>query len=87
MRGKVTYGKDYGLGDRITPAHAGKRTCEVPTICFRWDHPRACEEKCFCSPLYPPVCGSPPRMRGKELGAVLASRFSRITPAHAGKSC
>ena len=31
--------------------------------------------------------GSPPRMRGKEIGKINNVRFVGITPAYAGKSC
>ena len=31
--------------------------------------------------------GSPPPMRGKVVGKIIKSKFLRITPAYAGKSC
>ena len=32
------------------------------------------------------MLGSPPRMRGKELGGILGNELAGITPAYAGKS-
>ena len=50
------------------------------------DHPRACGEKIqgrLQGSLYR---GSPPRMRGKEHAKNACCSWTRITPAHAGKS-
>ena len=66
MRGKHRQRGQGDMGDRITPAHAGKTpSISSPAPCPS-DHPRACGENysvsifcCFCS-------GSPPRMRGKQ---------------------
>ena len=70
----------------ITPAHAGK----TALVHLHWrppvDHPRACgENKTYAHKLYS-AKGSPPRMRGKREISRIARRYSRITPAHAGKT-
>ena len=86
-----TRGKDLQealrlIKQRITPAHAGKRSSYVRFGFFARDHPRACGEKPGRGILCQGPPGSPPRMRGKvpELGH--AHRQKGITPAHAGKS-
>ena len=70
----------------ITPAYAGKSLLNTDNTTAARDHPRACGEK-------PPSCpemstneGSPPRMRGKAQGQVMAGFAFGITPAYAGKS-
>ena len=86
MRGKLVSGFKNGIGERITPAHAGKT---IQMLCFfgsSTDHPRACGEntippgECFYS------AGSPPRMRGKHIARRNDRPYRRITPAHAGKT-
>ena len=53
---------------RITPAYAGKRSGISGRSKSLKDHPRVCGEKqCRRSNCYV-VLGSPPRMRGKEMG-------------------
>ena len=87
MRGKVLVSNVAIDEDGITPAHAGKRQASEGKQLQKQDHPRACGEK--NSPIMRTwrPWGSPPRMRGKELGRVSRLLFARITPAHAGKSC
>ena len=71
----------------ITPACAGKRrSAPAPTSKAR-DHPRVCGEKSSTGIQMQERIGSPPRMRGKDLGGVVLDVFGRITPACAGKSC
>ena len=70
----------------ITPACAGKRLCLLCVKLVVGDHPRVCGEKCRVVNVLVPKPGSPPRVRGKECGAVKAAMISRITPACAGKS-
>ena len=85
VRGKVSAGKILLHDGGITPACAGKslaRSC-LPG-CLR-DHPRVCGEKLFQSPLLRLPLGSPPRMRGKVLGAGEGRDGVGITPAYAGK--
>ena len=70
----------------ITPAHAGKSdTCPIRSGDSR-DHPRACGEKNIPTHHGILELGSPPRMRGKAISAVVQLFGDRITPAHAGKS-
>ena len=71
---------------RITPAHAGKTNAFCCSVCAGSDHPRACGENSGCVKLQRRTNGSPPRMRGKPLKAVLYLHTLRITPAHAGKT-
>ena len=85
MRGKEVVAKKVDAKNRITPAHAGKRSHCVLSLYVVQDHPRTCGEKLdSCCPL---VChlGSPPHMRGKgESDGVIFVPYG-ITPAHAGK--
>ena len=46
-----------------------------------------CGEKKFTFDAGKLIPGSPPRMRGKEIGKINNVRFVGITPAYAGKSC
>ena len=86
MRGKEAPEKQGKSGQRITPAHAGKRRrFSAPCAC-RWDHPRACGEKPKVTPPHSPYLGSPPRMRGKVTRPRQGANGLGITPAHAGKS-
>ena len=50
------------------------------------DHPRVCGEKRGSFPDFGNSKGSPPRMRGKALGALDLTLGLGITPAYAGKS-
>ena len=86
MRGKVSVHSAFSPFVRITPAYAGKSLLNTDNTTAARDHPRACGEK-------PPSCpemstneGSPPRMRGKAQGQVMAGFAFGITPAYAGKS-
>ena len=69
----------------ITPAYAGKSFGSFCFLSFRQDHPRVCGEKQAAVALPQPVLGSPPRMRGKAQGQVMAGFAFGITPAYAGK--
>ena len=51
----------------------------------KWDHPRACGEKCSTLGTYPAIVGSPPRVRGKDAAVRRTDGSSGITPARAGK--
>ena len=50
-----------------------------------WDHPRVCGEKSGKSRPGKAGGGSPPRMRGKGVGAAHFAGYHGITPAYAGK--
>ena len=49
------------------------------------DHPRLCGEKLKNYAIVGIEGGSPPPMRGKGIGLLIALTVSRITPAYAGK--
>ena len=50
------------------------------------DHPRLCGEKVELPVFVFVLLGSPPPMRGKELGGFNMAQDFGITPAYAGKS-
>ena len=86
VRGKAGGCRTAAASSGITPAYAGKSLLNTDNTTAARDHPRACGEK-------PPSCpemstneGSPPRMRGKAQGQVMAGFAFGITPAYAGKS-
>ena len=85
-------GKDNGAASDaahrgITPACAGKSHALAPLRIVSGDHPRVCGEKPNCFFWLATHWGSPPRVRGKDRGALLGDEHGRITPACAGKSC
>ena len=85
MRGKDRDLAAVADGQRITPAHAGKRLLGRLPGMGGPDHPRACGEKSFAVVNGVQNSGSPPRMRGKaDLLEALADGLG-ITPAYAGK--
>ena len=85
MRGKDFRCLGKRIRSRITPAYAGKSSKIFLHRRVQRDHPRVCGEK----PVNKSSCsfrqGSPPRMRGKVRGALMALPSRGITPAHAGK--
>ena len=68
-----------------SPACAGKRRPPTPLGAFAPDHPRVCGEKIVRSMSIVTSRGSPPRVRGKEVGRVGRAFTLGITPACAGK--
>ena len=86
MRGKGWRWWPEQLRRGITPAHAGKRQGKQCEARRDRDHPRACGEKRDPCRSDKTRSGSPPRMRGKDLAAVVGAGRDGITPAHAGKS-
>ena len=85
MRGKVELVAERGVALRITPACAGKRATTKMASSATQDHPRVCEEKRWKTAAALLMSGSPPRMRGKEIGHLIKVRLIGITPACAGK--
>ena len=85
MRGKVQLRNGKQTSRGITPAYAGKRWTVAGTVAARWDHPRVCGEKSGKSRPGKAGGGSPPRMRGKGVGAAHFAGYHGITPAYAGK--
>ena len=71
---------------RITPARAGKTSAGAQQERGGADHPRACGENYNFLDNVPAVCGSPPRVRGKQLSTLRDNASMRITPARAGKT-
>ena len=86
MRGKGAAHLFGDLGQRITPAYAGKRSFCLCLLRPSWDHPRTCGEKVHRMQNPQKGRGSPPHMRGKGIGSAFTSNSPGITPAHAGKS-
>ena len=85
MRGKAASGGDREPGAGITPAYAGKSTRLLIQQLSLRDHPRVCGEKSEMSLNLSALMGSPPRMRGKDLSAIVSPPYVGITPAYAGK--
>ena len=84
-------GKAHGcglllVGDRITPAWAGKRLTRPAMTGTPWDHPRVGGEKGSYRWVIKSVKGSPPHKRGKVDVLFGGLVDGRITPAQAGKS-
>ena len=85
MRGKAFLAERWHSVIGITPAYAGKRQELLSCRMNRKDHPRVCGEKPPLEETGNPVQGSPPRMRGKDLSAIVSPPYVGITPAYAGK--
>ena len=86
MRGKVGCAGLHHLIHGITPAYAGKSLKKLRKKYNIRDHPRVCGEKYFIAPILHLGAGSPPRMRGKDVGGHSFAMEAGITPAYAGKS-
>ena len=86
MRGKVIPYLFSRELQGITPAYAGKSRSQPRTAPRHRDHPRVCGEKMSRPPAKTRTPGLPPRMRGKEVKALLHFNWVGITPACAGKS-
>ena len=86
VRGKVAAFCADRVGDRITPACAGKRAGDTESGRKAGDHPRVCGEKFSYEWGSRGRKGSPPRVRGKACCMTQRQRRIRITPACAGKS-
>ena len=86
MRGKVIHPVVPVQNVGITPACAGKRASAAPAPSEIRDHPCVCGEKTYFCAVSSSGSGSPPRMRGKDLGCNVSLFHGRITPACAGKS-
>ena len=86
VRGKVTPHHRVANDRGITPACAGKSQQGNRLMSWVWDHPRVCGEKRWKRRTSSCMAGSPPRMRGKVLAALMPTNALGITPAYAGKS-
>ena len=71
---------------RLTPAYAGKTSARASRAGCCAAHPRVCGEDTVVAVPEKPTAGSPPRMRGRPVGARRAGRDLRLTPAYAGKT-
>ena len=69
----------------ITPAYAGKSVINGSEWLSSRDHPRICGEKCNQRVRMVEQPGSPPHMRGKDMGLRASRIAGGITPAYAGK--
>ena len=77
-----------GVGAQgITPAWAGKSPLVTRLYALAEDHPRMGGEKMKSWANDIQLEGSPPHGRGKAAASSRPSRYPRITPAWAGKSC
>ena len=85
MRGKAASIWLLASSAGITPAYAGKRYTPWHLWNRYKDHPRLCGEKLKNYAIVGIEGGSPPPMRGKGIGLLIALTVSRITPAYAGK--
>ena len=85
MRGKAGTESSTPTSARITPAYAGKRNGQSPTMLLRRDHPRICGEKSTRKRRTDSTLGSPPHMRGKGRCLWFCKLVLGITPAYAGK--
>ena len=85
VRGKVRHARIDCARFGITPACAGKSGCCNPDPQGQRDHPRVCGEKAALKDPIPARLGSPPRVRGKVLAALMPENRVGITPACAGK--
>ena len=83
---KVLWRIDWLVCVGITPAYAGKRFSCKSGEKQVGDHPRVCGEKIEQRIRDYQAGGSPPRMRGKGVGAAHLAGDHGITPAYAGKS-
>ena len=61
-------GKKESQVIRITPAYAGKSSVDFDLWYSIRDHPRVCGEKQILMYALIGSAGSPPRMRGKDIG-------------------
>ena len=84
VRGTDGYMLHMSRKERITPACAGNRNGKSTIGCGRWDHPRVCGEQAQGGLGVEENGGSPPRVRGTEIPALVHRLVKRITPACAG---
>ncbi len=86
VRGKRLCSQTPTVGNRITPAGAGKTNKAANDAAIVKDHPRRCGENVADKSHGDACVGSPPQVRGKQ--TYIWCRFfrNRITPAGAGKT-
>ena len=84
-RGKAGFSLYSTIGNRITPAWAGKSISVLCSYWSSWDHPRMGGEKPDQRGNRPQRAGSPPHGRGKDADTDYPPEVEGITPAWAGK--
>ena len=75
-----------GLRERLIPAHAGKTRSSRSSRSSREAHPRSRGENSSMDHIVRSESGSSPLTRGKHTSTRHVTRFSRLIPAHAGKT-
>ena len=85
-RGKPTQRKSSCSRARLIPAHAGKTTLSRTRNLMTEAHPRSRGENEAALAQVGIGCGSSPLTRGKRLFPALESIWTRLIPAHAGKT-
>ena len=86
VRGKLLLSSALAVGQRITPAGAGKTDWRDFLTMQTKDHPRRCGENICAVLAIDKLRGSPPQVRGKRSASLKCLLSSRITPAGAGKT-
>ena len=86
MRGTDQLRRYIDFYKGITPACAGNRPRVLAKAFASRDHPRVCGEQYLQIHPIPHPIGSPPRVRGTEVGCTNNFRTTGITPACAGNS-
>ncbi len=85
-RGQVFILSIFRTQPRITPAHAGTRSCARGGRLGKWDHPRTRGDKIRTQCNSHALPGSPPHTRGQAVSHRSKMSQGGITPAHAGTS-
>ena len=87
MRGKAGTESSTPTSARITPAYAGKRNGQSPTMLLRRDHPRVCGEK-WPAALYEEMeRGITPAYAGKRPALVICVHSREDHPRVCGEKC
>ena len=86
MRERLPDSTPDNTDDRITPARAGKTILIHRSYLPHQDHPRSCGKDATSHSRNPLLGGSPPLVRERLSAGKASRRFSRITPARAGKT-
>ena len=85
-RGKHRLDISRGEREGLIPAHAGKTAAMARAAPSSEAHPRSRGENCCMARLMFSAPGSSPLTRGKHLKPGMPLRYSRLIPAHAGKT-
>ena len=85
VRGEAGGKSKIPIGQRITPACAGRSPVVLCVVGRVWDHPRVCGEKRPAKTHRNEGVGSPPRVRGEGDCLLDVLNLLGITPACAGR--